>query len=155
MSRNAAKSTECREQSNEPARQHDMLSVAGFLTRWNAEITRFYTQRHQHYWQLPFELLSCRSTDDLQKLQEKFRRELLEDYHAEVASLSSIATEVSDQAEGFDNGYAAGLLKAQEDAAVIIDQAKKQAERILNTAHDQAAELATGTGTQSEKKQAV
>jgi len=155
MSRNAAKSVEYREQSNKPARQHDMLSAAGFLMKWNAEITRFYTQRYQHYWQLPLELLSCRSTDDLHELQEKFRKELLEDYRAEVSRLSSIATEVSDEAEGFDNGYAAGLLKAQEDAAILIDQARKQAERILDTAHDKAAELEAGTTAESKRKQAV
>jgi len=155
MSRKAAKSTEYRDQSNKTAGQHDMLSVAAFLMKWKAEITRFYSQRYRHYWQLPLELLSCRSTDDLHELQEKFRKELLEDYRAEVSRLSSIATEVSDEAGGFDNGYATGLLKAQEDAAVIIDQAKKQAERILNTAHDQAAELEAGPGMQNAKKQVV
>jgi vacuolar-type H+-ATPase subunit H len=155
MSRNAAKSVEYREQSNKPARQHDMLSSAAFLLRWNTELIGFYTRRYQQYWQLPLEVLSCRSVDDLHELQEKFRKEILEDYRAEVSRLSSIATEVSDEAEGFDNGYASGLLKAQEDAAVIIDQAKKQAERILNTAHDQAAELESGTTAGSKRKQAI
>lgn len=132
----------------------DPLSAAGFLMKWNTELTRFYAERYRQYWLVPWRMMSGRSLDDILKVQNDFRAEMLEAYRAEAANLSAIASEQRHTGDGFHDGYAEGLLKAQDDAVVIIDQAKKQAEHILSTAQETAAMLEGTTAETATRKQA-
>jgi len=119
-------------------------SPIGFLTQWNAEITRFYAHRYQQYWTIPLRLQSCRTVDDFQALQSEFQLELFEDYRGAASKLSKIAGVDAGQSDkNLETAYAESLLSAQRDAAEIIDQAKAQAERILASAHDRAAQADT------------
>ena len=115
--------------------ESDITAPINFLFEWNAGITRFYLHRYQQYWTLPFRVQSCRSPEDIKALQADFVRELFGDYRREAARLSKLsgaAGEVSQEDRNAE--YAAHLLKAQEDAAAIIDQAKAQADAILASA---------------------
>jgi hypothetical protein len=113
-------------------------SLVGFLTKWNAEITRFYVSRYQRYWTIPIQLLSCTSSEDIKALQAEFKHELFEDYRAEASRLARIANETLDLPRPSESDYAASLLKAQRDANAIIEQAKLQAERIVASAQKRA-----------------
>lgn len=132
----------------------DAAPSIAFLFEWNAEITRFYLSRFQKYGLLPWSLQSCRTPDDFSALQAEFQRQLAEDYEEEAARLSRIVG-ASEHSAGAtqDSDYAAGLLKAQEDAAAIIEQAKAQAESIVAEARDGAMEHA-GTPEEVSKKRA-
>lgn len=154
MPQNTAKTAENVKSSTPEPAYIGTASLAGFLTKWNAEIVRFYSHRYQRYWTLPLQFFSCRSMKDVETLQLDFRRELIEDYQAEAARLSRIADEAPDQTLNLDEAYAAGLLKAQEDAAAIIEQAKVQAEQILASAHDQAGMTEETPNTKPARKRA-
>lgn len=133
----------------------DIASSMGFLSEWNAEIMRFYLHRYQQYWALPMRLQSCRSPDDWHSLQMDFLRKLLEDYQGEASKLSKIAGADGGQTDAdLQSAYAASLLKAQGDAAAIIEQAKDQAERIVASAHDRAGEPAEAPKAARTRKRA-
>lgn len=151
-----AKKTAEREQPKpETMPTTDPISAAGFLMKWNAELTRFYAERYRQYWLAPVRMMSCRSLEDIQELQNDFRNELFDAYRSEAATLSAIVTEQRHSSgDGFHEGYAEGLLKAQEDAAVIIEQAKRQAEQIMSTAHETAAQVDETSGETEIRKRA-
>lgn len=110
---------------------HDSQPI-GFLYEWNAEIMRFYLTRFQKCGTLPWRLTACQSPEETQEVQADFMAELAEDYRQEANRLSSIAGNLGEDA------YTSRLLKAQEDAAAIIAQAKAQAEEILRSARERA-----------------
>ena len=114
-------------------------AAMAFLSEWNEEIVQFYIGRYQQYWSLPMQLQSCESLDDLRALQQDFQTSLFEDYRDEAARLSRVVNSACrhllDEPEA---DYETALLKAQRDAAAIIEQAKAQAERILASARQQA-----------------
>jgi hypothetical protein len=136
MAQGATRKAEKVRQETHETNEIEEVSLVGFLTRWNAEITRFYVSRYQRYWTVPIRMLSCTSTEDIKAMQAEFGRELLEDYRAEASRLARIANETLEP-PGSD--YAASLLKAQQDAGEIIEQAKLQAERIVASAQKSVA----------------
>ncbi len=125
-----------------------------FLLSWNAELIGFYAHRYQQYGMLPLRLLSCSTLADMQKLQGEFLQQLVVDYRDEAATLSKIVGD-PDQQSGTSLGsdYAAGLQKAQRDAAAIIEEGKAQAARIVASAEEQAKRL-TDLPEEQEKKRA-
>lgn len=103
------------------------------LVRWNSALAALYGKRMLECWSLPLSVMMCRSSDDLADVQAKYNQTLLDDYRAAANSLScSMATDAS--TAGNTDGYAAVLLKAQDDAREILAQAKAQAERIVKEA---------------------
>jgi len=132
----------------------DTIPSIAFLFDWNMEITRFYQSRFQKYGLLPWRVQSCRAPDDFGALQAEFQCQLVEDYERVAARLSRIVG-ASEHSAGAteDPDYAASLLKAQEDAATIIEQAKAQAESIVAEARERAIEHA-GTPEKVSKKTA-
>ena len=113
-----------------------------FLSSWNAELIRFYAHRYQEYGMLPLRLLSCSTLADMQRLQGEFLQQLVVDYRDEAATLSKIAGEPDQQSgTSLASDYAAGLQKAQRDAAAIIEEGKAQAARIVASAEEQAKPL--------------
>ncbi|MGQ0485899.1 MAG: hypothetical protein ACT4SY_11180 [Hyphomicrobiales bacterium] len=112
-------------------------SWLNLLGRWNMEITSLYGKRMQEYFVLPLRVMQCGSPDDLAKAQEQFSETLLTDYRAAAEKLArAIGAKETDRHQE----YAAALLKAQEDARDIIDQAKAQAKRIVEEAEKRSAE---------------
>lgn len=114
------------------------------LWEWNEEILSFYFGRMQKYWALPMQLQSCGSIEDLRRLQSDFIERMIKDYSDEAAQLAKIAGSIQaeDQGEDGEEGeasYEDGLLRAQHDAAQIIEQAKAQADHILAEAQKRAS----------------
>jgi cell division septum initiation protein DivIVA len=90
----------------------------------------------------------------MQKLQGEFLQQLVVDYRDEAAKLSKIAGETDQQSDAsLGSDYAAGLQKAQRDAAAIIEEGKAQAARIVASAEEQASRL-TEIPEELEKKRA-
>ncbi len=118
---------------------YDVGASMAFLNEWNAEITQFYLKRCQEYWSLPGRLQSCELMDDLRAVQQDFQHALVEDYRDEAARLARVVRATSKRLNPEpETDYETALLKAQRDAAAIIEQAKDQAERILASARKQA-----------------
>jgi hypothetical protein len=118
-------------------------SWLNLLGRWNMEIASLYGKRMQECSVFPFSLMMCTSPDDVTDAQERFSGILLTDYRAAAEKLMrSIGTHthLSDGTEA-DQAYAATLLKAQEDARNILDQARAHAKRIIDDAQAQTAVL--------------
>lgn len=130
------------QQSIQPDTNFELTQSITFLFDWNAEITRLYLFRCQQYWMLPLRLRSCFTPAETQAVQADFLHRLIEDYRDAAARLSQIADVPKQPSEPAPKAeYARILLKAQEDAAAIIDQAKAQADRILASAQERAEQL--------------
>ena len=114
------------------------------MGRWNIEIASLCSRRMQYWSTFPMRLMQCSSSDDLSKAQDEFSQILLTDYRAAaeklVLAINSSAS--SGQIES-NQEYATTLLKAQEDAGNIIDQARAQAKRIVEEAQSRADETRT------------
>jgi hypothetical protein len=123
-------------QTETPGKPEDVPTVMALLFGWNMELSRFYLHRFQQYCALPTSFLSCHSLEDLRAGQAEFLKQLMDEYRIGSQRLSMIAN-ADDATLNLDTNYAAKLLKAQEDAAAIIDQAKVQAKRILDSAERQ------------------
>ena len=123
-----------------------------FLWAWNQELTKFYSQRLQQYWSLPMQAIQCQSPQDWRGLQDQFLEKLANDYRQETSKLVDLTTGLdaisSDETSG---GYEASILKAQKDAAAIIEQAKAQAEHIVKA----AAKRADSTNGKSKAQRAT
>jgi hypothetical protein len=97
------------------------------LARWNIEITSLYAKRAQEWLAIPFSLSRCSSPADLAAAQLEFSETLVADYRR--------AAERITQAVGANgDAYAESILKAQDDAREIIEQAKAQAKLIIEDA---------------------
>ena len=111
------------------------------LARWNMEITSLYGKRLQEYFLLPLRVMQCTSPDELAKAQDQFSQTLLTDYRAAAEKLTrAIGAKLDTSKAARDDEYAASLLKAQEDARDILDQARAQAKRIIEAAESRSAE---------------
>jgi hypothetical protein len=106
----------------------------GMLGQWNMEIASFYGRRLQAYAMLPVNLMLCVSPEDAIDAQEDFSATLLADYRAAAEKLMQAT------GGGATEAYAGALLKAQEDARNILDQARAQAQRIIAEAEARMAE---------------
>lgn len=130
----------------------DAVPSIAFLFDWNTELTQFYLSRFQQIGLLTWRLQTCKSPGDANALQAEFQSQLVEDYKRQAARLSNIAgTSGNSQGADEDSEYAASLLKAQEDAAAIIEEAKAQAESIVAEARERAEEFAEAPGKASKK----
>jgi hypothetical protein len=124
-----------KQRSMQPDTSTDDAQPIEFLFAWNTEIARFYLNRCQQYWLLPLRLLSCAAPADLQTFQVEFLRKLTEDYRDLATKLLQIAGLPTQSLEkAAQEHYAATLLKAQRDAAAILDQAMAQADRMRASA---------------------
>ena len=102
------------------------------LSQWNTELAALYGKRTQAVFALPFRLMQCSSSDDLEDLQEDYSRALHRDYREAWDRLGLVFCAGSLERT---ETYAATILKAQEDAAKILELAREQAERIVARAH--------------------
>jgi len=140
-------------QPETPEKLAEVPAAMALLFGWNMELSRFYLRRYQQYCALPTSFLSCLSLEDLRTRQAEFLKQLMDEYRIGSRRLSNIAN--ADEADGNLNAdYAATLLKAQEDAAAIIDQAKVQAKRILDSAEKRNKPSQVGSEENALKKQA-
>jgi hypothetical protein len=115
-------------------------SWLNLLGRWNMEIASLYGKRMQECSVFPFSLMMCTSPDDVTDAQERFSGILLADYRAAAEKLMhSIGTHRQSDGSEADQAYAATLLKAQDDARNILDQARAHAKRIIDDAQAQTA----------------
>jgi hypothetical protein len=116
------------------------------LSRWNMEIASLYGKRMQEYCMLPFNLMLRVSPDDLADAQDDFSETLLADYRAAAEKLTDAFGAGTRKTSGNEatEAYAAVLLKAQEDARNMLDQARAQAQRIINDAEARAAGAQAG-----------
>jgi hypothetical protein len=112
------------------------------LGEWNTEIVSLYGKRLQECGMYPFSLMMCTSPDDVTDAQEKFSGTLLADYRTAAEKLVHAFGTHAHQAGGSaaSEAYAATLLKAQDDARNILDQARAHAKRIIDEARAQTAE---------------
>jgi Phasin protein len=132
-----------------------MASSKGVLeaaTRWQEELLKFVGKRMNGYVELARDLQECRSPTDVLNLQTSFVRQMLSDYRAEAEWITrqflqaeKPAKRQIDRAFG---SYEETILKAQRDAARIIELAKDQAARILENA-EARPQRKTGRGKKS------
>ena len=121
----------------------DVSECLEFLGNWNQSLFGFYVGRVQQYWKLPFEIQPASSPEEYFQMHERFLHKMVADYAEQAEKLMEIANkELSGSRDPSEPEYAAHLLKAQQDAAKIIDQAKAQAEHILAAAEERAGETA-------------
>ena len=111
------------------------------LGEWNTEIASFYGKRLQECGMFPFNVMTCTSPDDLTDAQEKFSQTLLADYRATAEKLGRAFGTQSRAGNEASEAYAAALLKAQDDARNILDQARAHAKRIIDEARASLPEV--------------
>ncbi len=113
------------------------------LSQWNTELAALYGKRLQELFAIPFNLMLCSSADDLDDLQEDYSRALQRDYRETWDRLGLVFC-AGDTTR--TETYAASILKAQEDAAKILELAREQAELIVARAHLHAQEPQVANG---------
>jgi hypothetical protein len=113
------------------------------LSQWNIEITSLYGKRMQECCVFPFSLMLCASPDDVTDAQVKFSDTLLADYRAAAEKLARSIDSNRARGNEANEAYAATLLKAQDDARNILDQARAHAKRIIEDAQAQNVEPQT------------
>jgi len=117
----------------------DVTECMDMLSNWNLSLYGFYFERLQEWWRIPFEVPALRSADDYVELHERFLDKMVGDYAEQAENLSDIVrSEFQLSHDPVESDYETGLLKAQQDAAQIIDQAKAQAEHIIAEAEARA-----------------
>jgi hypothetical protein len=118
------------------------LTSGELLANWSSCVTDFYTRRLEKYWQYPFALAGMRSFEEVAHSFVEFETKLLGDYADHANELQRIVLgKRRDTQRAPGEQYEARLLEAQRDAGLIIEQAKAQAERILNSARSQAEQM--------------
>ena len=134
-----------------PTLTPEMTECMEFLGAWNQSLLGFYIGRLQQYWKLPFEVHPFSTSEEYIQLHERFLKKMITDYAEHAEELMAIAgREQQVSRDPIEPGYEHHLLKAQEDAAKIIEQAKAQAERIIASAEDRAGLSAQKAETQTE-----
>ena len=112
------------------------------LARWNYSLAAFYVRRFQRQMELPLRLVHAVSPADLVELRRAFEADLIADYADQASVLHRACAELAQEGDGdAAAGYGAELLKAQQHAAALIEQAKVQAERIVARATARAAQI--------------
>jgi hypothetical protein len=147
--------TEPREEVRaEDAGEHVLGGGAALLADWNASLADFYMRRWQRYWQYPLALAELRSLTEVAESLVEFEKELMADYADQADEFQRIVRgEHRGTGETPVRQYEALLLKAQNDAAEIIEQAKAQAEHIMASAQSGVEQMAgrSAGGPQSRK----
>jgi hypothetical protein len=113
------------------------------LGQWNMEITSLYGKRLQECCVFPFSLMLCTSPDDVTDAQVKFSDMLLADYRAAAEKLAGSFDASKVRGKEATEAYAAALLKAQDDARNILDQARAHAKHIIEDAQARIVEPKT------------
>jgi hypothetical protein len=112
-------------------------------TKWQEELMRFFGKRLSSYFEAASQLPQCRNPSDLLMLQTGFVRQMLSDYQAEAewigGQILQAEKPVQRQIDHAFESYEESILKAQRDAARIIDLAKDQAARIVDSAEAQSS----------------
>jgi len=122
----------------------DVYECAEFLADWNQSLLTFYLGRIQQYMKIPFDIHGHTSADEYVHSHEQFLGRMIEDYVDQSEKLLKIVRNDNQETDDASrSGYEASILKAQDDAAKIIDQAKVQAERIIAAAGDQVEKTAS------------
>jgi len=120
----------------------DVYECTEFLADWNQSLLTFYLGRVQQYMKIPFEIHDPTSPEDYVNSHERFLGKMIEDYANQSENfLKIVRNNNPEKKDHSQSGYEPSLLKAQEDAAKIIDQAKVQAERIIAAANAQAEQI--------------
>jgi vacuolar-type H+-ATPase subunit H len=126
--------------------------------RWQQEFLSFFGKRMTSYVELSGQIPQCRNPGDWLALQTRFLQQMLTDYRAEAEwvtrQFSRSEKPIQKQIDQAFNSYEETLLKAQKDAAKIIDMAKDQAERIVESAQSHPVRKAGETGSRRTKKTA-
>ncbi len=143
MAKSTRKKPEADAERTADAGERPLSGGAVLLADWNASLADFYVRRWQKYWQFPAALAELRSLTGLAESLVEFEKELLADYADQADELQRIARgEHRGTGETPVRQYEALLLKAQSDAAEIIEQAKAQAERIMASAQAGVGQMA-------------
>ena len=138
-SKGSAKADQIIRTSETPASAASWLQMLG---QWNIEIVSLYGKRMRECGMFPLSLMLCTSPDDVTDAQEKFSETLLADYRAAAEKLTRAIGADASKVRGNEanEAYAAALLKGQEDARNILDQARAHAMRIIEDAKAQNAQ---------------
>jgi hypothetical protein len=144
--------TEPREEARaEETGEHALTGGAALLADWNASLTDFYMRRWQKYWQYPLALAELRSLTEVAESLVEFEKELMADYADQADEFQRIVRgEHRGTGETPVRQYEALLLKAQSDAAEIIEQAKAQAEHIMASAQSSVEQM-SGRAAETRK----
>lgn len=140
-SKGSAKADQTTRTSDAPASAASWLQM---LSQWNLEIVSLYGKRMRECSMFPLSMMLCTSPDDVADAQEKFSETLLADYRAAAEKLTRAIGAGRVRGNESNEAYAAVLLKAQEDARNILDQARAHAKRIIEDAQGQNAEQQNG-----------
>jgi hypothetical protein len=138
-SKGSAKADQNIRTSETPASAASWLQM---LSQWNLEIVSLYGKRMRECSMFPLSMMLCTSPDDVADAQEKFSETLLADYRAAAEKLTRAIGADASKVRGNEanEAYAAALLKGQEDARNILDQARAHAMRIIEDAQGQNAQ---------------
>jgi hypothetical protein len=117
------------------------------LARWNYTLTAFYLRRWRRQLELPLRLAGSASPGDFVEARRAFEEDLLADYRDQAVALHHACGEALPPDAG--RGYGAELLKAQDHARQLLDQAKAQADRIIASAQARAEEIVAAAGPRS------
>ena len=152
MSQHNTRQTNGHEEDSTSCMKPDVTECMDMLSNWNLSLYGFYFERLQEWWKIPFEIPALRSADNYVELHERFLDKMVGDYAEQAENLSDIVrSEFQLSRDPAESDYETGLLKAQQDAAQIIDQAKAQAEHIIAEAQARADK----TDVESETKAAA
>jgi len=111
------------------------------VSELNREIAEFYSRRLNSYVPLASELANCRSYEDVLKLQSEFFDQFYSDYRKEALKFFDRARSMAVSGlEKTSQTYEDSILKAQDDAKLIISQAKDHAARIIAEAESRVSE---------------
>jgi hypothetical protein len=126
--------------------------------KWQQELLSFFGRRMASYVELSGQMPQCRNPGDWLAVQTRFLQQLLSDYRAEAEwmtrQFSHPERPVQKQIDHAFNSYEETLLKAQRDAAKIIDMAKDQAHRIVENAQAQPVRRTGEIASRRSKKSA-
>jgi hypothetical protein len=126
--------------------------------KWQQEVLSFFGRRIASYVELSGQMPQCRNPADWLALQTGFLQQLLADYRAEAEwvtnQFSRLERPVQKEINQAFNSYEETLLKAQRDAAKIIDMAKDQAQRIVENAQGPARKIGETASSKRNKKTA-
>ncbi len=138
-----------------PSVKLDAAECMEVLGSWHLSMMSFCMKRAQAYWALPGIAPELLTANDWMAAHERFLKTTVTDYAEQADTLRRLMPRDPTGADGDSQpGYEQGLLKAQADAAQIIDQAKRQAERIVADA-EKRAQAASGDQGKAGGRQAL
>ena len=123
--------------------------------KWQQEVLSFCGRRMMSYVELSGQLPQCRNPGDWLALQARFVQQLLTDYRAEAewvtSQFSRLERPLQKEVNQAFNSYEETLLKAQREAAKIIEMAKDQAQRIVENAQGPARKIGESASKRNKK----